>query len=118
MRRHSSSGILQHIFNLSLKLSVFPFGWKNGLAISLFKSGNTTYVRNYRPIFLFAVFSKVFEKIIEKGLAHPFTRVIPDAQHGFMRGCSVETNLVCSFNDLAPTVCFFFSSRTNGCCVF
>lgn len=93
---HLIAPILNHIFNLSLKSGVFPSSWKMSVVIPVHKSGDVCNVNNYRPISLLCAFSKVFEMVIYTRVSYYFRRKFSSAQHGFLKGRSVETNL-CSF---------------------
>lgn len=92
----NSPPILNRIFNLSLKSGVFPSSWKMSVVIPVHKSGDVCNVNNYRPISLLCAFSKVFEMVIHTRVSYYFRRKFSSAQHGFLKGRSVETNL-CSF---------------------
>ena len=52
------------IINLSIKLSIFPDKWKIAKLIPLFKKGSKTDPKNYRPISLPPLLSKLIEKAI------------------------------------------------------
>lgn len=85
---------LFHIFSHSVKLSIFPTEWKKAHIIPIFKSGKKHLVNNYRPISLLSIISKVFEKLIYNKLYLNLQPQLIHQQHGFLRGRSVETNLV------------------------
>ena len=55
---------LTHLFNLTLQFSYLPSEWKVHKIIPIFKSGDPTSVKNYRPISLLSNTSKVLERII------------------------------------------------------
>ena len=55
---------LYNIFNNSLSSSLFPDDWKCARVTPLFKQGQRTDVNNYRPISVFPIIAKVFEKIV------------------------------------------------------
>ena len=52
------------IINLSIKLSIFPDKFKIAKLIPLFKKGSNTDPKNYRPISLLPLLSKLIEKAI------------------------------------------------------
>ena len=71
---------LTHIINLSLTTLVFPNIWKLAKIIPLLKKGDPLDPKNYRPVALLSILSKVLEKIIFRqvveyvegnGLLHP-----------------------------------------------
>ena len=67
------SYILAKLFNKCLKGSCFPDGWKVSLVAPVFKNvGERSTAKNYRPVSLLSVVSKVFEKLVNnKILDHP-----------------------------------------------
>ena len=59
------SYILAKLFNKCLKESCFPNCWKVSLVIPLSKNvGERSTAKNYRPVSLLSVVSKVFEKLV------------------------------------------------------
>lgn len=82
------------IFNKSLTTGVFPAAWKTAYIIPIFKSGDKTSVRNYRPISILSQFGKIFEKLVYNVLFFNLKNQITIHQHGFFVGRSVETNLL------------------------
>lgn len=67
---------LTHIINLSFKKGVFPDELKKANVVPIFKSGNINYLNNYRPISVFAAFSKVFEKGLVTHIVNFFEKII------------------------------------------
>ena len=62
------SCILAELFNECLKESCFPNCWKVSLVVPIFKNvGERSTAKNYHPVSLLSVVSKVFEKL-EVGL--------------------------------------------------
>ena len=55
---------LTHIINLSLSKSIFPTAWKKSKIIPLHKKGDTLNPKNYRPVAIIPVFSKILERVI------------------------------------------------------
>ena len=55
---------LTQIVNLSIVFSLFPDPCKIAKLIALFKKGSKTDPKNYRPISLLPLLSKVFEKVV------------------------------------------------------
>ena len=59
------SYILAEIFNICLKESCFPDCWKVSLVVPVFKNvGERSTAKNYHPVSLLSVVSKVFEKFV------------------------------------------------------
>jgi Notch-like protein len=59
---------LENIFTQSLASGIVPDKLKIDKIISIFKSGDPTYINNYRPISLLSSFSKILEKIVQTRL--------------------------------------------------
>ena len=58
------SYILAEIFNKCLKQSCFPDCWKISSVVALFKNvGERSNAKNYHPVSLLSVVSKVFKKL-------------------------------------------------------
>ena len=56
---------LAKLFNICLKESCFPYCWKVSLVVPVFKNvGERSAAKNYRPVSLLSVASKVFEKLV------------------------------------------------------
>ena len=59
------SYILAELFNKCLKESSFPDCWKVSSVIPVFKNvGETSTAKNYHPLSLLSVVSKVFEELV------------------------------------------------------
>ena len=59
------SYILAELFNKCLKESCFPDCWKVSSAVPVFKNvGERSTTKNYHPVSLLSVISKVFEKFV------------------------------------------------------
>ena len=59
------SYILAELFNKCLKESCFPDCWKVSSVVPVFKNvGGRSTAKNYRPVSLLSVVSKVFEKLV------------------------------------------------------
>ena len=65
------SYILAELFNKCLKESCFPDCWKVSSLVPVFKNvGETSSAKNYRPVSLLSVVSKVFEKLVNNRIVH------------------------------------------------
>lgn len=81
------------LFNWSLACGIFPFVWKRGIVVPIYKDGNKNDVVNYRPITILNTIAKIFESIIHDDVYRQVDSLIIESQHGFVRGKSVLTNL-------------------------
>ncbi|PFX11729.1 putative RNA-directed DNA polymerase from transposon X-element [Stylophora pistillata] len=84
---------LSLIFNLTIQQNVIPAEWKKAKVTPLHKSGSKDDPRNYRPISVLPVVSKVLERLIHKQLASFFDdhNLLCKLQSGFRRMHSTET---------------------------
>ena len=64
------SYILAELFNKCLKESCFPDCWKVSSVVPVFRNvGERSNAKNYCPVSLLSVVSKVFEKLVNKRIA-------------------------------------------------
>ena len=62
---HEPSYILAELFNMCLKESCFPDCWKISSVVPVFKNiGERSTAKNYSPVSLLSVASKVFKKLV------------------------------------------------------
>ena len=85
---------LCYLFNLTLQFSYLPRDWKVHKIVPIFKSGDPTSVKNYRPISLLSNTSKVLERIIYNKMVDHISAYINPAQFGFMRNRSTTQQLL------------------------
>ncbi|XP_050294283.1 uncharacterized protein LOC126734630 [Anthonomus grandis grandis] len=83
------------LFNLSLKSGVFLSFWKNSYVTPIFKSSNTSDVSNYRGVCLQSTLPKLLDALVTKQLSWQCKSLIINSQHGFQKGRSTVTNLIC-----------------------
>ena len=80
------SYILAKLFNKCLKESCFPFCWKVSSVVPVFKNvGERSTAKNYRPVSLLSVVSKVFEKLVNNRIVDHLEKcgLFSDFQYGF-----------------------------------
>ena len=80
------SYILAELFNKCLKESCFPDCWKVSSVVPAFKNvGERSTAKNYRPVSLLSVVSKVFEKLVNNRIVDPLEKcgLFSDFQYGF-----------------------------------
>ena len=81
------SYILAKLFNKCLKESCFPDCWKVSSVVPVFKNvGERSTAKNYRPVSLLYVVSKVFEKLVNNRIVDHLEKcgLFSDFQYGFM----------------------------------
>jgi hypothetical protein len=83
---------LSFICNHLLHAGIFPDRLKIAVVKTLHKKGDNHNMRNYRPLSLLPIFSKVFEKAMHSRLSHHFytNNILVPEQHAFTKGMSTE----------------------------
>ena len=80
------SYILAELLNKCLKESCFPDCWKVSSAVPVFKNvGQRSAAKDYRPVSLLSVVSKVFEKCVNNRIVDHLEKcaLFSDFQYGF-----------------------------------
>ena len=77
---------LKLIFQSVLEEGVFPDDWKKSNVVPFHKRDTKNLIKNYRPISLLAIFSKVPEKLIFNSLFNCFiqNKLFTERQSGFI----------------------------------
>lgn len=83
------------IFNLSISTNKYPDIWKVSKITPVYKKGDRNKIENYRPITIIDNFSKCLEILVHEFLFNQVKNKIVPQQHGFMKGGSTVTNLLC-----------------------
>ena len=97
---------LTDMFNLSLRLGKLPKDWTAANIVPIFKKGDKTNTRNYRPVSLTSIICKMLERIRNDKLVDYFNvnNIIVDNQHGFHDRRSCKTQLLCSIHDSSEAI--------------
>ena len=101
------SYILAELFNKCLKESCFPDCWKVSSVIPVFKNvGETSTAKNYHPVSLLSVVSKVFEKLVNNRIVDHLEKcgLFSDFQHGF-RSSRSTAHLLTVVSDRIARAC-------------
>ena len=80
------SCIPAELFNKFLKDSCFPDGWKVSSVVTVFRNvGERSTAKNYHPVSLLSVVSKVFEKLVNNSIVDYLEKggLFSDFQYGF-----------------------------------
>jgi hypothetical protein len=86
------------IFNKSLSQGYCINSWKISSVKPTFKSGFKNLIKNYRQISQENVIPKLLDKTVTTKILSLVQNSISPFQHGFIRGRSITTNLVCYTN--------------------
>ena len=95
------SYILDELFNKCLKESCFPDCWKVSSVVPVFKNvRERSTAKNYRPVRLLSVVSKVFEKLVNNRIFDHLDKCVffSDFQYGF-RSSRSTANLLTVVSD-------------------
>ena len=98
--------ILSTIYRASLQQATVPEEWKKANVVPIFKKRDHSAASNYRPVSLTSIASKVMEHIISSQVMRHLVinDVLHDAQHGFRKRRSCETQLLLSADDFLKTL--------------
>ena len=80
------SYILAKLFNMCLRESCFPDCWKVSSVVPVFKNvGERSTAKDYHPVSLLSVVSKVFEKLVNNRIVNHVENcgLFSDFQYGF-----------------------------------
>ena len=94
------------LFQASLDQGTTPSSWKKASVLPLFKKGNRSSAFNYRPISVTSILCKLCEHIVHTSIFDHLTeyKLLTDAQHGFRKRRSCETQLIQTIHDLAKGI--------------
>ena len=87
---------ITHIINLSISHSKFPDIWKIAKVVPLLKKGDPLEPKNYRPVALLPVLSKILERAIFNQLVQYLTNydLLNPHHHGSRQGHNTATALL------------------------
>lgn len=88
--------IIKHLCNCSFISGTFPEKMKIARVVPIYKSGDKTLPKNYRPVSILPVFSKVLEKLACNRL-ETFcneNNILCNSQFGFRKNRTTETALI------------------------
>ena len=112
MLKMSGDAIIEPLFKIfknCSKCGIFPDDWKKGNIVPIFKKGDKQNIKNYRPVSLLPICSKIFERIIYDNMLKYFldNNLITPKQSGFRPGDSCINQLLSITHDI-------FTSFDNG----
>ena len=111
------SYILAELFNKCLKESCFPDCWKVSSVVPVFKNvGERSTAKNYHPVSLLSVVSKVFENLVNNRIVDHLEKcgLFSDFQYGFRSSRSTADLLTVVSDRIART---FNKSGATGAVV-
>ena len=107
---------LSIIFNLSIRLGIFPQPLKTAKVIPIFKADSKMLPGNYRPISLLPIIGKLLERIIFKRLSSFVQKynLLFNRQYGFQTGKSTEHAHI----DIQNSILNALEKKEIPCCLF
>jgi hypothetical protein len=93
-------------FQASVNQGHLPKSWKDANVVPIYKKGDRSKAANYRPVSLTSVSCKILEHILCSNIMKHLDKhkILTDAQHGFRRNRSCESQLILTVNDLAKSI--------------
>ena len=87
---------ITHIVNLSIKCDHFPSMWEKSKVIPIFKKEDPTIAKNYRPVSLLPITSKILERVVYNQLIKYLedNKLLNPSHHGFRQNHSTATALL------------------------
>ena len=87
---------LSIIFNQLLAFKTVPKEWKNAQISAIFRKGNKSQAKNYRPVSLTSVVCKIMEKLIRMHIIQHMkaNKLFSNKQYGFIAGRSTVLQLL------------------------
>jgi hypothetical protein len=100
------SPVLTKLFQLSLDQGHVPKEWKEAWVTPIFKKGDKHQPANYRPVSLTSIVCKVLEHVIHSNIMRHLDqrKILTNAQHGFRKARSCETQLLVTVHDIANSL--------------
>ena len=87
---------ITHILNLSISQSKFPTMWKQAKVVPLLKKGDPLIPKNYRPVALLPILSKILEKAVFLQIVEYLdsNNLLSPNHHGCRSGHNTATALI------------------------
>ena len=103
---NSISPALCRLFQASIDTGYLPHDWRSANITPIYKKDNRSDPSNYRPVSLTSIPSKILEHVIYRHLMTHLeaNAILSDAQHGFRKGRSCETQLLFILENLTKTL--------------
>ena len=97
---------LKLLFETKLKEKKFPDIWKLANVVPIHKKEEKKLLKNYRPISLLPIFSKIFERVIYNSLFNHFVcnKLSTPSQSGFLPGDSCIAQLLSIIHEIQTSL--------------
>ena len=94
------SGIITNIYNNCNIVPDFPSNLKYADVNPIHKKEDSTDKRNYRPVSILPVVSKVFERLMDKDITLYINKYLSDRLCGFRKGFSTQLSLMIMLEEI------------------
>ena len=93
----------EHFSEQCLNQDIFPAEWKKANVVPLYMKGDHQCVKNYRPVSLLPMFSKIFERLIYNAMFKHFldNNFLSSNQSAFKPGVSCINQLTVLTHDIS-----------------
>ena len=93
---------LKLIFKSMINEGVFPEDWKNSNVVPIHEKESKNLIKNYRPISLFSILSKIFERLVFNALFNIIVqkKLFTPCQSGFIPGDSCVSQLLSTTHEI------------------
>ena len=93
---HDILPVITHIVNLSIQQAKFPSMYKVAKVIPLFKKGDPLLAKNYRPVAILCILSKVIERVVFMQIVDYMSKndLFHPNHHGFRANHSTTTAMI------------------------
>ena len=97
---------ITHVINLSISSKKFPAAWKKSKVVPLYKKGDTLNPKNYRPVAIVPIFSKILERVIFNQMTQYLSKnhLLHPNHHAYRAEHNTTTALVQMFDGWAQAV--------------
>ena len=97
---------LNILFNHSINTGQVPSAWKEAAVVPIYKGGDRSLAKNYRPISLTSAMMKLLERLIRKQLVNFLSvhNLFNPNQHGFRHGRSCLSALLDVYDNMMTSL--------------
>ena len=97
---------LTHIINLSLRHNTYPEKWKSSKVVPLYKKDDPLNPKNYRPVALIPVLSKVLERVVSQQIIQYLSKnnILNPNHHAYRSKHNTSTAMIQMVNSWAEAL--------------
>ena len=108
--------LLSSLYNTCIEQATFPHCFKSAIITPIYKKGNSSLIKNHRPISVLSTLSKIFDGIISKRLRSFFEKhaLMNPNQYGFRQNRSTELAVFSMVNRITKS----FEAKCYSICVY